>query len=654
METANTAYPYSELPHRDSFRILQVSPSADIEADIQCDLKYTTITELDSSLVQPYIALSYVWGDASNPQTISLAGHDTKITKNLESALRGLRDERDTLHIWVDALCINQNDVAERSQQVQMMGKIYATATKTIIYLGAEGEDSEYIFSAAAADGDEASQLDSRSARQKTPRLLLRPWFHRSWVLQELVLSRDPWIQCGKKKIRWESFTTLMESLQDYSFSMPNDFHDHQLALKNGEASFVPDTGRAYRARYHLLSRTRQVFHLRFLYPDALKVDRDSGTNWLLDYTHLDTLLMFIRGALVTDSRDIIYSLLSIVQDGAEFISDIGVDYTSSCADVYEATTTWLLMRKKLNASTIFDIIGRSSPHSRQEGLRSWVVDWSQDPEAHYFDQYENFGLTLGDTMSEDSAGLTYIYGSDARSEVYLQQYGIFACAGHHLASIAEVTQPLEWEEGRSTWTSLRDDEDEEEADRDPAPRIYQDWLKFLGHPKWLPSQEEAMDFLARTKDARKWDSYRDGIIVLRDLFDSASYPFHGRRCPENRRIALFDNGELGFVPCNAQVGDMLCVLFTKPRELHVVRGFQTDDEPSLSKDVLAAMQERPGGNDRERWTQKDDWVEVATRGTDRVEHCTYIGHGFMEHYEICGKPQPQQPFDDLMIWAFH
>ena len=78
-----------------------------------------------------YVALSYVWGDPNKTREIFVNGKSVQVTKNLESALRILRDKlpvRLGVRLWVDALCINQKDVKERNAQVQRMLDIYEKA----------------------------------------------------------------------------------------------------------------------------------------------------------------------------------------------------------------------------------------------------------------------------------------------------------------------------------------------------------------------------------------------------------------------------------------------------------------------------------------------------------------------------------------------
>lgn len=86
-----------------------------------------------------YFALSYTWGSPENKATILLDGHEFKVTRNLEDALRSLRDCKvlpEQGLLWVDALCINQDDLSERASEVQRMQSIYVSAVDSIVYLG--------------------------------------------------------------------------------------------------------------------------------------------------------------------------------------------------------------------------------------------------------------------------------------------------------------------------------------------------------------------------------------------------------------------------------------------------------------------------------------------------------------------------------------
>lgn len=83
-----------------------------------------------------YEALSYTWGSLEDPLEVTINGAQMSVTANLHSALRHLRFEEIDRILWVDAICINQNDLLERGHQVKQMGNIYRKAGQVIIWLG--------------------------------------------------------------------------------------------------------------------------------------------------------------------------------------------------------------------------------------------------------------------------------------------------------------------------------------------------------------------------------------------------------------------------------------------------------------------------------------------------------------------------------------
>ena len=86
-----------------------------------------------------YLALSYTWGDANQRRNITVNGATISVTANLEAALRSIRDSRVLkagVKLWVDALCINQDDLEERNRQVKRMQSIFSNAQSVFVWLG--------------------------------------------------------------------------------------------------------------------------------------------------------------------------------------------------------------------------------------------------------------------------------------------------------------------------------------------------------------------------------------------------------------------------------------------------------------------------------------------------------------------------------------
>lgn len=94
-----------------------------------------------------YDALSYVWGDTSIRLPIILNGKQLLITTNLENSLRRLRHESEPRILWIDAICIDQHSMTQRSEQVQMKASIYGGASRVVVFwLGEEDEYTKTTF----------------------------------------------------------------------------------------------------------------------------------------------------------------------------------------------------------------------------------------------------------------------------------------------------------------------------------------------------------------------------------------------------------------------------------------------------------------------------------------------------------------------------
>jgi phage FluMu protein Com len=100
-------------------RILKIYPGL-TEEPLRCSLQPASLDDAR------YSALSYCWGDGNDRRDIAVNGRIISVTKNLENALRHLKNRAQDVAIWADAICINQQDLAEKSIQVGMMGNIYS------------------------------------------------------------------------------------------------------------------------------------------------------------------------------------------------------------------------------------------------------------------------------------------------------------------------------------------------------------------------------------------------------------------------------------------------------------------------------------------------------------------------------------------------
>jgi len=194
-----------------------------------------------------YEALSYTWGDTSvQGPRILLDSKPFQVTVNLGAALLNLRDEASgdpkERILWIDAICINQTDIQERNEQVQRMKAIYSSAVQVVIWLGRyhETQDDMLEFDEdvwelrSIKEGTKETTatvfefMKSLSRRITKPepgsdlnrpfgdmlprgtrdlanlkRLLMRPWFERLVVVQELLVAQQAQVICGRCSLSW-------------------------------------------------------------------------------------------------------------------------------------------------------------------------------------------------------------------------------------------------------------------------------------------------------------------------------------------------------------------------------------------------------------------------------------------------------------------
>ncbi|KAN0090416.1 HET domain containing protein [Hyaloscypha variabilis] len=176
---------YLPLDHTaSSIRLLTLFPSPSSEATIECSLKNASLDTLNEQ--KPYRALSYVWGDPGVTTPITVNGSQKAVTTNLAAALRHLRalgcvDKP----WWIDAICIDQDDVTEKGHQVRLMGDIYRKADEVIAWLGFEGRNDklEEITSTLGAANPTQKKLTYDGAAIYT--ILQSNWWTRRWTVQE-------------------------------------------------------------------------------------------------------------------------------------------------------------------------------------------------------------------------------------------------------------------------------------------------------------------------------------------------------------------------------------------------------------------------------------------------------------------------------------
>lgn len=184
MSCAISPYPYSSLSPG-SIRLLRLLPQGDENAPIQC--KLFSYSQLDvGKLNHLYEALSYVWGDQDKTLPISIGNHRFDVTENLHAALLRLRNSSLERIIWVDAICINQENKNEKEKQIQLMAGIYRHAYSVVVWLGEEADNSDLALEAiiSAGNNGDLEVTDNGTVQQAVIKLLERKWFQRIWVIE--------------------------------------------------------------------------------------------------------------------------------------------------------------------------------------------------------------------------------------------------------------------------------------------------------------------------------------------------------------------------------------------------------------------------------------------------------------------------------------
>jgi hypothetical protein len=222
---------YSQLHDHDSIRVLELTRVHQESGAFRGHIITTRLHEGPD-----YNALSYVWGEPSAEDPILiLDGQPLQIRASLWQALEELMARVSTIRLWIDQICINQDNETEKQQQVQLMSKIYSNAQRVIGWLGSHANDSHLAFKLflllgrTSVTNDQQVDLElqraadvlmktghfhsledlfhpKRSLMQAATSLVQRPWFHRLWIIQEVTLASNLELFCGSSSIQGDVF----------------------------------------------------------------------------------------------------------------------------------------------------------------------------------------------------------------------------------------------------------------------------------------------------------------------------------------------------------------------------------------------------------------------------------------------------------------
>lgn len=554
-------YQYTSLtPDLSEIRLVTLAPGP-FEADIECQLHH----ELLSS--KPiYEALSYTWGDLDNVTEILLGQRRFKVTTNLEIALRYLRHEKEARTLWVDAICINQADLEERSQQVLLMREIYSVAATVLAWTGEASDDSDGAmavveqiskhFTETSADmplvgwGPEELRQIGLNLTTKNwsvlSKFLQRPYWSRIWVVQEIscgkLFSEHVLVGCGSRWVPKCHFDNVCMLL---------------LLLGRSSYRYICEDGSFQEPIQTIMANRKSPGLQMFLAHLGSDSDDDNEAKTL------SALLHVTKGFQATDTRDNIYALLGLCKkDHMAFITD----YTKPTDKVFKELVRFLINTDRNLESLIGNPISTSSlkpswipaPHVRLESGHVW------SNEGRYF---QAAGDRKSDVEVDDDDGLLFARGiivgaiRDVVGPFVLPQ-GLLHLTSQPLTiesisketglddaykSLAKFSESLEEHRHECFWRTLVVDRDFTDFDNVvyPAPESFEKAYRVSFNLDQIPEdyEPELPSYNRFMRFVNPFTNNMDECLVNRCFFDT-------------------DCGRMGVGPFSTKPGDLVVILF--------------------------------------------------------------------------------------------
>jgi heterokaryon incompatibility protein (HET) len=313
-----------------------------------------------------YKTLSYVWGDPGRRWPIQVDGRYLQVLESLKPFMYLLQNRlsRNTWW-WIDSICIDPQNLNERSYQIQLMGQIYRQSKETVVWLGPKSPDSDEAIDflrylskkrfqySRVVKKDEKAQAkmmaDACVREDKEPHwdavqeLFARPWWTRVWTLQEFILSKEVVFYCGDKHLSRKLLDSSLFAIWLCSYAT-------KLPVNKGSWS-------AAWSRRRLLQWYR--------HKDGRKL-QDSGPMQLV------SMLAYFSDHDSTIDHDRIYSLLGLAADSRKLVPS--TSYECSVEEVYtQFVTNFIQAYNNLDIICFTQIF---KDKTATPGLPSWVPDW--------------------------------------------------------------------------------------------------------------------------------------------------------------------------------------------------------------------------------------------------------------------------------------
>lgn len=313
-------YTYLPLPTDVScIRCLRFLPQTP-DGEICLSLSVHTLEESDNR----YDAISYTWGGEDASHRIWIDGRSMLVRSNLHRFLQHYQThdfDCPSLGLWIDAICIDQDDVPEKNAQVMQMAKIFGNARRVLIWLCESSIQAAMLEEYVERFGysEDVGKLDA----QKKPYLLTskaknfihNPYWKRVWIVQEMVMAKKALLVSG---------TSLL---------LLDNVHGFLLQYRL-------DTGSRSSGEYNTSARADTIVNLMLLRLRVRKRDSLNST------THI---LGLVGAMLCKDSRDRMYGSLALLEWG----KDIAVDYNRAKEELFVQVVHLLTLEKESAATSL-------------------------------------------------------------------------------------------------------------------------------------------------------------------------------------------------------------------------------------------------------------------------------------------------------------
>lgn len=352
-------YQYKPLLSKGDLRLLSISKSAD---DGQL---YFQMTRQRMNDCPPYEAISYTWGSTERTEKIFHAfnGQVLYITENCASALRNVYTDSDR-RLWIDAICINQDDIEERSAQVSMMADIFRNATRTLAYVGESDEASQHLAMRMTLrqklgwDGNRDIYTSTKYEFRHVKAVARRPWFFRSWVIQEVLLSRNLIMQAGTDLM---DFAEICAILQKHAQS-PSKYWPG-----------ITNTSLRYGSEDQVQLRSQKHFAGLGSTTDVPLLSHSLSRKGYLKYWQLFKLLFETALYQCRDPRDKLFALISLFDGDPP--EELRPDYSLDVGEVYANISRYFIASESITLG----LSAAKGIHSAHD-LPSWTIDWRDSP----------------------------------------------------------------------------------------------------------------------------------------------------------------------------------------------------------------------------------------------------------------------------------